>query len=49
MLNVSCDSSKEMELDRGFCTDVRVCCARDGFFNMAAGREQLGGVFDIGD
>lgn len=50
MLKVSCDSSNDIELDRGFC--VLAGCTlgtEDGFFSRAAGSAHCGGVWEIGD
>lgn len=50
MLNVSCDSSKEIELERGLGAGTGVDCAlAGGFLKRAAGNEHFGGVCEIGD
>lgn len=49
MLKVSCDSSNEIELERGFAAAAEVVTPEPGFFRSAAGRAHFGGVWEIGD
>lgn len=51
MLNVSCDSSNEIELERAFwAADGCMTLGTElGFFSSAAGNAHFGGVCEIGD
>lgn len=44
MLNVSCDSSNEIELERGFCAGAVALGTEPGFLRSAAGSAHFGGV-----